>query len=379
MARPSPSTRLVFVHVIVVGAGIIGLAVAETLAARGATVTVIDMRGPGRGASQASAGMLAPYIEAHDATPLMSLCTRSFELFPDFVARIESASGRSVEYASSGTLQVALDGEEHGRLEALGTELVAAGVEARWLTASMLKELEPGLSTRAVGGLFVPVHATVRVASLMAALVEGARLSGVVFESPVTAAAVDSGPDGVRVKAGERELAADWAVIATGSWSKRVRVANVRALPMRPKRGQILHLDWIGDALPSHVLWGPGCYVVPWSDRSIFVGATMEDAGFDEHATAAGIQALTSSVIELLPGAAVATLRAVRVGLRPALPDGLPAIGPITRAPRVVVASGHYRNGILLAPLTAELVARHVIDGSVDDAFAVTSPDRFLD
>jgi len=117
---------------------------------------------------------------------------------------------------------------------------------------------------------------------------------------------------------------------------------------------------------------------VPWTDGSLLVGATMEDVGFDERSTVDGVQTLTAAVQALLPGSAAATVDAVRVGLRPATPDGLPAIGPLTRAPRVTIATGHFRNGILLAPLTAEMVTASVLDGRVDEMSGVVSPDRFL-
>jgi glycine/D-amino acid oxidase-like deaminating enzyme len=150
----------------------------------------------------------------------------------------------------------------------------------------------------------------------------------------------------------------------------------VPSLPMRPVRGQLLHLHWCEGDQPEHIVWGSQCYAVPWSDGSLLVGATVEDVGFDEGATVSGVSALTSSVIELLPHASGARMEAVRVGLRPALPDGLPAIGPFAESPRVIAATGHYRSGVLLAPVTAEIVRRYLIDGVSDPVFAYTSPNR---
>jgi glycine/D-amino acid oxidase-like deaminating enzyme len=166
-------------------------------------------------------------------------------------------------------------------------------------------------------------------------------------------------------------------VLATGSWSKKLRISGVTPLPMRPIRGQLLHLQWCEGDQPGRICWGPHCYAVPWTDGALLVGATVEDVGFDEGTTVAGVNALTSAVIELLPHASGARIESVRVGLRPSLPDGMPAIGPFASAPRVVAATGHYRNGVLLAPLTAELVANYLLDNRSDVAFAVTSPDRF--
>ena len=189
---------------------------------------------------------------------------------------------------------------------------------------------------------------------------------------------VDAGSDRVSISAAGRRYEADAVVLSAGTWSRRVRVKNVAALPVRPVRGQLLHLQWTQGNPPSRIVWGSRCYTVPWSSGALLVGATLEEAGFDESATVSGVRALTSAVIDLLPQASEARLDAVRVGLRPALPDGLPAIGPLARARRVVAATGHYRNGILLAPLTADIVARYVVDGVEDDVFRVTSPDRFV-
>lgn len=144
-----------------------------------------------------------------------------------------------------------------------------------------------------------------------------------------------------------------------------------------PIRGQLLHLQWCEGDQPGRIVWGPHCYAVPWSDGSLLVGATADDVGFDEGTTVSGVQSLTTGAIELLPHASGARLEAIRVGLRPQLPDGLPAIGPFANAPRIVAATGHYRSGILLAPLTAELVVKYVLDGQSDSAFALTTPDRF--
>lgn len=364
--------------VVVVGAGVIGVSIADALARRGAGVTVLDMRSPGRGASQASAGILAPYTEAHAHTPLLDLGTRSLSLFDRFVASTSERSGRLIEYARTGTLEIAFDeGDEH-RLRSSLAWLEAAGVPGAWLDARSLRSAEPAASPDARGGLVVRPHGFVGVSSLVSALGESARRGGAVFVSPVEVAKVVPRADCVEVRAGELHYAADAVVIASGSWSRRVRVENVAELPVRPIRGQLLHLKWVGAGLPSRVVWGPHCYTVPWSDGSLLVGATVEDVGFDEATTVAGIRELSDAVGRLLPAARNASFIEARAGLRPATPDGLPAIGPLRTAPRVTMATGHYRNGILLTPLTAEIVADYVLEGTIDPVFAVTTPDRFL-
>lgn len=365
-------------RVIVLGAGIVGASIAEQLAVRGADVTVLDMRSPGRGATQASAGMLAPDIEADHGTALLGMCRRSLAMFDGFVARVSASSGRQIEYARRGTIQTSFD---HAGADSLRARIAGGALDdlgAEWLDATAVRLFEPALSARVVGGLFLPGHGFVGVASLLSALVDSARLAGAEFHSAVEAALVTSARDGATVAADGRAFEADAVVVATGSWARRVRVANVAMLPMRPIRGQLLHLKWTSGVMPQRVVWGPGCYAVPWSDGSLLVGATSEDAGFDEHSTAAGVRDLTRAVIDLFPASENAAVEAVRVGLRPKLPDELPALGPIGQAPRVIVATGHYRNGVLLSPLTADVVARHLLDGDTDEIVHTTTPDRFF-
>jgi glycine/D-amino acid oxidase-like deaminating enzyme len=162
------------------------------------------------------------------------------------------------------------------------------------------------------------------------------------------------------------------AIVAAGSWSGPL-VNDPSAV--RPVRGQLLRLRWNGPAI-SHVLWSDRCYVVPWTDGTLLVGATVEDVGFDERATVEGVRELLDAACELLPGARDATFLQARAGLRPAAADGVPIIGYAPEDDAIVYATGHFRNGILLAPLTASIVADLVVDGREDPAIAITAPSR---
>jgi glycine oxidase len=364
------------VQVLVLGAGIIGVAIAEALATRGASATVLDMRSPGQGASQAAAGMLTPYIEADGNSVLLDLCIRSLTLYDEYVARLIEITRTPIEYARSGTLEVALDDDDAARL--LGTKvwLDTMGVESEWLDGDAVRGFEPSVTPSALGGLLTPDHGHIGVSALLDALVCQAKIAGATFEFPVQVTAIEQRHNRVEVAAGDRHYEADAVVVAGGSWSRRMRIAGAVALPVRPVRGQLLHLQWCEGDQPGRIVWGPHCYAVPWADGSLLVGATVEDVGFDEGTTVSGVHALTSAIIELLPHASGARLEAIRVGLRPALADGLPAIGPFSHAPRVVAATGHYRSGVLLAPITAQLVSRYILEGYDDPAFAFMTPDR---
>lgn len=366
-------------NILVVGAGVIGASIADVLARRGAEVTVLDMRAYGRGASWASAGLLAPYTEAHGETPLLRLGVRSLALFDDWIQDVSERSGRAIEYARTGTLEAAFDDGDLARLGAVKTWLDSVNVTSEWMSAAAARDFEPTLAPSVAGALFIGAHGFVGVGSLVTALVNSARIAGAVFESPVEAIDITASRNGANVRVDGREYSADRVVIASGSWSKRLRVANVPALPVRPVRGQLLHLKWPQSARPLRPVWGSACYTVPWSSGTLLVGATVEDVGFDESTTAAGVASLLSAVTAMLPNAARASFIEARAGLRPATADGLPFIGAMKAAPNVFVATGHYRNGILLAPLTASLTAAALLDGRVDEVLTETSPDRILE
>jgi glycine oxidase len=165
-------------------------------------------------------------------------------------------------------------------------------------------------------------------------------------------------------------------VVASGSWSGQLESPDPAARAVRPVRGQLIQLGWTGHPL-GRVIWGKDCYVVPWRDGTILVGATVEEVGFDDRTTAAGVRDLLDAACELLPEAWCATFLDARAGLRPATPDSLPIIGPSTSIEGLVYATGHFRNGVLLAPLTATIVADLILDGRGDPALALTTPDRF--
>ena len=364
------------VNVIVIGAGIIGAAVAEELALRGARVRVLEMRVAGGGASWASAGLLAPYTEAEPSSPLLAMGVRSLSMYDDFISRVRERSGQSVEYARTGTLEVAIDSESAARLRGSVETFAATNAGVRWLNQDDVRRVEPSVTRSIEGAVLAEAHGFVGVQSLVSALVQSARLAGASFETPAQAVAVELEDGGVTVIAGDRRLSADHVVLAAGSWSSRVRVADSPPLPVRPVRGQLLRLGWTASERPGRVLWTDDCYVVPWSDGTVLVGATSEEVGFDESTTAAGVQGLIAAAIRALPGASSAALLDARAGLRPASADGLPYIGRRRRTPHVTYATGHFRNGILLTPLTAALVASAVLDNAIDDVEQWTSPNR---
>ena len=367
-------------RVAIVGAGIIGSAIAESLAGRGARVTLYDMRRPGAGASYASAGVLCPFVEAKPGSALLALGTRSLDMWDAWVSQIRSRTPAAFHYDRSGTLEVAFGADETAHLKSASVWLTAEGVAHEWLQGSALREREPQVSASAEAGLLIKNHGLVQVSALIAALIDSARQHGATCETPTEILHVEQKGELVSVRAVNQPvsetLEADHVVIAAGPWSRRVRVAGAPVFEVRPVRGQLLHLKWPDGSLPARSVWGTRCYTVPWPDGSLLVGATVEDVGFDERSTVAGVRDLLDAVGELLPGSWQASLEGVRVGLRPATADHLPLLGPLDRHPRITLATGHYRNGVLLAPYTADVVSRLILDGARDPMLDLTRPER---
>jgi glycine oxidase len=360
--------------VIVVGGGIIGCAVTRELARRGARVRLIEARAVAAGATQASAGILAPYIEGHARGPLFELTLRSLALYDDFVRAVSDDSGATIDYRRCGSLEIPHDDATADALRRTAAGSAAAGLE--WLTIDEARRLEPALPSSAPGALLSPMHGYVAVPALTEALAWAALRYGAELETGRHIGTIDRDGDRLVVAADDgTSWTAAQVILAAGSWSGHLHAPEAELARVRPVRGQLIRLAWQAAPL-SHVIWGRDCYVVPWLDGTLLVGATVEEVGFDERTTAAGVRDLLESVCELLPEAWGATFLEARAGLRPATTDGLPVIGRSADLPGLVYATGHFRNGVLLAPLTATLVADLVLEDRDDPALALTAPDR---
>ena len=368
MTRPS--------DILIVGAGIVGAAIAYELARRGASVTVVDARRPGQGASRASAGVLAPYIEGHEEGTLLEMGRRSLALYDAFVRDVNEDARADLEVDRSGTLTVAFTSDEVVELERTAEALAGKDVTHEIVSRQELSVLEPRLSDGALLGLALPEHAYVRVPALTAAVARAAAHHGARIEEGVSVTGVRSDRSGVTVAttAGPRRTSS--VVVAAGSWAGKIAIEGAPRVPVRPVRGQLVYLRSPGRVV-RRTLWSRRCYVVPWSDGTMLVGATVEEAGFDESATVAGVRGLLDAAAELLPGIGDCRFDEVRVGLRPGTPDDLPVIGRMAPASDVVLAAGHFRNGVLLAPLTAKLVADLILEGREDPVLAALGAGRF--
>jgi glycine oxidase len=351
--------------VIVVGAGIVGCAIARELAVRGVACTVFDDRPVAGGATRASAGMLAPYVEAHERGPMLELGVQSLELYTYLIPALAS-EGLDVEYGMIGTLEVALTRERAHEIRRNGARY------GGWLEPTDVSRTY-GVGPNE-GALTSEEHGYVDAPQLARALARSAEKSGATFRQ-TKVRAIEHTAASLRVEAGRESLDTETVVIAAGAWTNAI--AGVTLPPLRPVRGQLLQLTWPHYYPLATIVWGPDCYVVPRLDGSILVGATVEEAGFDERITEEGVETLLAAVHRLLPVTKNARLIEARVGLRPATPDELPVIGSDPRVPGLVHASGHYRNGVLLAPITAKLIGDLVVDGRSDHSLESFRVDRF--
>ncbi len=364
--------------IIVIGAGVIGCSIAYELARRGASVQIVDDRPAGMGATQAAAGVLAPYIEAAEGTPLLQLTVRSLDLFDKFIARVATVSGLEIPYRRTGTIDVATTEETMTRFAAAVDSLRARGVAAELLDAQGARAMEPALAEGVHGALWIATHGYVAAGDLTRALAAAGRRHGAQVVQHGRARRIAKAGGDVVVETSRGSLTANAAVLAAGSWSGDVQIeGTAERAPVRPVRGQLLHLGWSGGALLKRVVWSERCYIVPWEDGTLLVGATVEDAGFDERTTAAGVRDLLEAACELVPHAWRASFTAAKVGLRPASPDDLPIVGASSVLPNLWYATGHYRNGVLLAPLTAQIVASAMLENQHDGALDLMRPQRF--
>jgi glycine oxidase len=363
--------------VAIIGGGIIGSSIAWELARNKLRVVVLDRQQPGLEASWAAAGILSPAPESPGAFPMVSLGRASLSLYPEFVAAIEEDSGEKVGFRPKGTLQAFFARDAEQELSTLIALHHGLGLAAEALRIEDARELEPSLSAEVLATALRPEEASVDNRALTRATILAAQHAGAEFRATLAVTGLlreENRCSGVATS-GEH-IAAGTVVLAAGCFSGEIAGAASYA-PVRPARGQMVALR--APKVPvERVLWSERVYIVPRDDGRLVAGSTVEYVGFEKGLTAAGLQEILNAAIEIAPALEDAAIEETWSGLRPDSPDHLPILGP-TDLEGFLVATGHFRSGILLAPITAKLIREWITEKNVSVNWEAFSPLRFLE
>ena len=385
-------------EVAIIGGGVIGLAVARSLALRGVNdVVVIERAEAGAEASSAAAGMLAPQAEADCADNFFQLCRQSRDLYPAFAAELYEETGIDIHLENTGTIYLGFNDEDVKELERRFAWQSSAGLAVELLSAWEAKQLEPSISDRVRLALKFPLDGQVENRLLVNALVEANKRRGVHFASETSAGAIRVAGGRIQgVETSRGFVATRNVVIAAGAWTSYLKIvdsedcrpegratsswrstdSSLLNLGIEPVRGQMLCFEARLDVF-RHVIYSPRGYLVPRSDGRILAGSTTEHVGFDKSNTTEGVRLIRSAAMEISPAIEALGIKESWSGLRPRAKDGLPVLGAYAEIERLFYATGHYRNGILLAPITGELVAAAVVEDTTATSLSTFAADRF--
>ena len=372
----------------IIGSGIIGGSIAFELSRHGLSVVLLDRQEPGREASWAAGGMISPTPHLREDAQLAPFAKLSAALYPEFVSSVENASGNTVGFRSDGAMELSLSSDAEEKRDQTIAYLARLGFETRALSGDDARRLEPEISPNVRAALLLPTEARVNPRELTEAVLQAAARHGaeILANAEVVAVSKSGGAvDGVTCvrptelgelpkNAATDPVRAKYVVLAAGCFSAQITGAEIFA-PVRPVRGQMVALAPRTQTL-RHSLRSEFGYLVPWSDGRIVAGSTLEDVGFEKAVTPAGLSRILRAVGEMAPSLDGAPIVETWSGLRPDTPDHLPLLGP-TELRGLIVATGHYRNGILLAPATARAVREWITSGRTSLPVEDFSPMRF--
>lgn len=369
-------------EIVIIGGGVIGLAIARALVLRGAgDICLIERSSLGQEASFAAAGMLAPQAEANSRDDFFVLASRSREMYANFAASLREETGTDIELDTTGTLYLAVSYHDLVEIEKRHQWQTAAGLVVEKLTPTQARELEPCISNNLVGALRFPLDVQVENRRLLSALANSVAKLGVTILTETGVESVKVEKDRVTgVQTSRGFMSCRTVVVAAGTWSSWIPLSPKRSetppVKIEPIRGQMISFD-ARPQLCHHVIYTPRGYIVPRQDGRLLAGSTSEHAGFAKQITGGGITAILANAQQIAPAIANLPIVDTWAGLRPRAPDNLPVLGPCDEIGGLFYATGHYRNGILLAPVTGELIAEAVIDGNLSPLLGPFSPSRF--
>src|SRR6266478_1784937 len=360
---------------IIAGGGLIGSAIALELARNDLRVALFDAQDPGREASWASAGILSPAPENPGMISMVPFGKASLAMYPEFIELVEELSGIQTGYRANGTVEALFSRHAREELNTIVALHRGLGLKAEAISAEEARDLEPDLSEETEAAVLRPDEASVDNRLLASALIEAANRSGAEVHAGKAGAAIWREGSECRgaVVRGE-QISAKHTIVAAGSFSAQIAGAQEYA-PVRPAKGQMVSLRCEAAKI-ERVLWSERIYVVPRNDGRILCGATVEHVGFDKTVTASGVHANLGGAIELAPVLASARIQETWAGLRPDTPDHLPILGP-TELKGLLIATGHFRSGVLLTPITAKVMAEFVAEKTPSVDWEKFSPMRF--
>ncbi len=363
--------------VIIVGGGIIGGAIAFELTQQRIRVAIFDRQTPGQEASWAAAGMLSPAPDSADAIPLVPLARASLELYPEFIAAVEEASGQAAGFRSGGAIEAFFSRDAARELSTLVALHHGLGLPTEVLRVEEAHELEPALGRDLGAAALLANEASVDNRMLTPAVLAAAETSGArLFAECAVEDVLFTGNKCTGILAAGQRVNAGHVVIAAGCWASKLE-SVARYAPTRPVRGQMVALHSESVEL-GHVIRSERGYIVPRGDGLCVAGSTLENAGYEKRVTPAGIEKILGAVTEMIPALADAEIVETWSGLRPDTPDHLPSLG-LTDMEGLLIATGHYRNGILLSPVTAKVIADFITAGRASISCDAYSPMRFVD
>lgn len=364
---------------LIIGGGVIGLSIARQLRRRGAgRITILERERLGMESSWAAAGMLAPQAEADQADDFFKLCSESNGLYPQFAAELQEETGVDIELDRTGTLYLAFNEYDSEELRNRHKWQTAAGLAVEVVSAEETKKREPLVSAEVRESLFFPEDGQVENRKVVEALAAFCRINDIsVNEDTPAERIVVEGGRATRADTTNGTISAAHIILAAGAWSSLINIGEKKLnVPVKPIRGQMISYTSQAGKF-NHVIYSHRGYLVPRADGRVLAGATVEDVGFDKQNTEAGLRSLREAATEIAPALAGIEPSDRWAGLRPFAGDGMPVLGNVSEIKNLTIATGHYRNGILLAPITGKLVADQLIDGRRSPYLEIFGPDRF--
>ena len=369
--------------VLIIGGGIIGLSIAWRLIGIGKKVVVVDKRNLGKEASWAAAGMLSGRLDLKPSEKqLLPIFEKSHHAWPKFAKELENKSGKRIGYRKEGTLMIACDINEEQKLKNNYNFLKNNNIHVSWLSGNKIREKEPYVSNNVLSGFFSPEDHHVNNRYILDALITILKKNknNCIFKENTEVEKIITDKDQViGVQTRNETIKTKEIIICSGAWTNKIKNIEIKEVPIRPVKGQMVCLKMPKNtSLLKHILWRENVYLVPRDNSDLIIGATEEEMGFDKSLTAGGIYNLLKIAREVLPAIEDLSIVESWSGLRPATRDEAPIIGPSKKIKGLIYATGHHRNGILLAPLTSSIIKNYYLNGKIESDFNNFKPGRFV-